>query len=62
LKIQAIRKENRGTYYCVAENGVGKGACRNITVEVKFPSVITIPRTRLGQALQYDMDIECPDS
>lgn len=28
LKITAIRKEDRGTYYCVAENGVGKGARR----------------------------------
>lgn len=25
LKIKSIRKEDRGTYYCVAENGVGRG-------------------------------------
>ncbi|XP_046743632.1 lachesin isoform X2 [Diprion similis] len=59
LKISAIRKEDRGTYYCVAENGVGKGARRNIAVEVEFAPVITAPRPRLGQALQYDMDLEC---
>lgn len=28
LKIKAIRKEDRGTYYCVAENGVGRGTKR----------------------------------
>lgn len=59
LKINQIRKEDRGTYYCVAENGVGKGARRNIAVEVEFAPVITAPRPRLGQALQYDMDLEC---
>lgn len=59
LKIPSIRKEDRGTYYCIAENGVGRGARRNINVEVEFAPVITAPRPRLGQALQYDMDLEC---
>ena len=59
MKISTIRKEDRGTYYCVAENGVGRGARRNINVEVEFAPVITAPRPRLGQALQYDMDLEC---
>lgn len=55
----AITKEDRGTYYCVAENGVGRGARRNIAVEVEFAPVITVSKRRLGQALQYDMDLEC---
>ncbi|XP_050426055.1 lachesin [Adelges cooleyi] len=59
LKISAITKEDRGTYYCVAENGVGRGARRNIAVEVEFAPVITVSKPRLGQALQYDMDLEC---
>lgn len=59
LKIPAITKEDRGTYYCVAENGVGRGARRNIAVEVEFAPVINVPKPRLGQALQYDMDLEC---
>lgn len=29
LRIKHIRKEDRGTYYCVAENGVGRGTKRN---------------------------------
>ncbi|CAH0549583.1 unnamed protein product [Brassicogethes aeneus] len=59
LKIKHIRKEDRGTYYCVAENGVGRGTKRNIAVEVEFKPVVTVPRPRLGQALQFDMDLEC---
>lgn len=59
LKLPAITKEDRGTYYCVAENGVGRGARRNIAIEVEFAPVITVPKPRLGQALQYDMDLEC---
>ncbi|XP_046382587.1 lachesin isoform X1 [Ischnura elegans] len=59
LRLSHVQKEDRGTYYCVAENGVGKGARRNIAVEVEFKPVITVPRPRLGQALQYDMDLEC---
>ncbi|XP_067213867.1 lachesin isoform X2 [Linepithema humile] len=59
LKISSIQKDDRGTYYCVAENGVGRGARRNINVEVEFKPVISAARPRLGQALQYDMDLEC---
>ena len=59
MRISAVRKEDRGTYYCVAENGVGRGARRNINLEIEFAPVITAPRPRLGQALQYDMDLEC---
>lgn len=59
LKIRSIKKEDRGTYYCVAENGVGKGTRRNVAVEVEFAPVVTVPRPRLGQALQYDMNLEC---
>ncbi|XP_014249298.1 lachesin [Cimex lectularius] len=59
LTIRSVKKEDRGTYYCVAENGVGKGTRRNIAVEVEFRPVITVPKPRLGQALQYDMDLEC---
>ncbi|CAG0887216.1 unnamed protein product [Darwinula stevensoni] len=59
LTINSIKKEDRGTYYCVAENTVGKGARRNVAVEVEFSPVISVPRPRVGQALQYDMDLEC---
>ncbi len=36
LKFDSIKKEHRGTYYCVATNVVGTGARRNIDVEVSL--------------------------
>lgn len=54
-----VSKEHRGTYYCVATNVVGTGARRNIDVEVEHEPAIKIPRKRLGQALQFNMDLEC---
>lgn len=59
MKIHSITKEDRGTYYCLAENSVGKGDRRNINLEIEFSPVITVPRQKLGQALRYDMDLEC---
>ncbi|XP_050717451.1 lachesin-like [Eriocheir sinensis] len=59
LQIGNIRKEDRGTYYCIAENQVGRGARRNINVEVEFAPVVKAIRPRVYQALQYDMDMEC---
>lgn len=57
MKIHAINKEDRGTYYCFADNGVGKGDRRNVNLEIEFSPVITVPRPKLGQALRYDMDL-----
>jgi hypothetical protein len=48
LTIPSVSKDDRGTYYCVAENGVGKGKRRNIAVEVEFAPVITVPRYKKG--------------
>ncbi|XP_065204909.1 lachesin-like [Planococcus citri] len=59
LPIGSVNKDHRGTYYCVAENGVGRGARRNIFIEVQFTPVVTATRKRVGQALQFDMDLEC---
>ncbi|XP_068236551.1 lachesin-like [Palaemon carinicauda] len=59
LQIANVRKEDRGTYYCIAENQVGRGARRNINVEVEFAPVVSAIRPRVYQALQYDMDLEC---
>jgi len=59
LVIEKVERKHRGTYYCVASNVVGTGARRNIDVEVEHTPSIRIPRKRLGQALQFDMDLEC---
>merc|ERR1712045_979144 len=59
LTMEKVERMHRGTYYCVATNVVGTGARRNIDVEVEHTPSIKIPRKRLGQALQFDMDLEC---
>lgn len=59
LIIDKVERWHRGTYYCVATNVVGTGSRRNIDVEVEHSPSIKIPRKRLGQALQFDMDLEC---
>merc|ERR1712141_291455 len=59
LHFESVKKEHRGTYYCVATNVFGQGARRNVDVEVEFSPVMKIPRKRVGQALQFDMDLEC---
>jgi len=59
LVFPSVSKNHRGTYYCVATNVVGQGARRNVDVEVEFKPILSIPRKRLGQALQFDMDLEC---
>ncbi|XP_055680246.1 lachesin-like [Lutzomyia longipalpis] len=59
LKIASARREDRGTYYCIAENDVGKSNTRTITLEVEFPPVISIPRPKVAQALDYDIELKC---
>lgn len=59
LNIFNVSKDDRGTYYCIADNRVDSGARRNIGVEVEFAPVVTVNRPRYGQALQNPMDLEC---
>ena len=60
IKIHTLKKEDRGTYYCVADNGIGKAAQRAVAVDVEFPPVVTTSadsvgggESRIGQALGY---------
>jgi neuronal growth regulator 1 len=55
----SVNKEDRGTYYCVATNGLGRGDRRHINLEIEFEPTITTFRPRVGQALNYDVDLEC---
>ncbi|GAB6018807.1 hypothetical protein CHUAL_000468 [Chamberlinius hualienensis] len=59
LVITAINKEFRGIYYCVADNGVGKGTRRNVNVVVEFAPIVRAFHPRAGQALNFDLDILC---
>eukprot|EP00096_Caligus_rogercresseyi_P014102 TRINITY_DN6634_c0_g1_i1.p1 TRINITY_DN6634_c0_g1~~TRINITY_DN6634_c0_g1_i1.p1 ORF type:complete len:380 (+),score=76.34 TRINITY_DN6634_c0_g1_i1:119-1258(+) len=59
LKIHNIQKEDRGTYYCVADNGVGKVARRNVAVEVEFPPVVVSHTEKIAQAIGYGVELVC---
>lgn len=59
LSLRNVTKEDRGTYYCVADNGVSPGARRGISVEVEFKPVVKVGQIRYEQALQYDADLHC---
>jgi len=59
LKIHAIKKEDRGTYYCIAENGVGKSNRHRISIAVEFAPVVTVSQSRVGQAVPHDAYLEC---
>lgn len=60
LKIHSVKKEDRGTYYCVADNGVGKPARRNVAVEVEFPPTVEVAHAeRLSQAFGYSVEMVC---
>lgn len=67
LTIHALKKEDRGTYYCVADNGIGRPARRSVAVDVEFPPVVetTAPlnaasrKHEIGQAFGYSAEIVC---
>lgn len=59
LKINNIRKEDRGNYICHAENSVGKPDTKTANLEVEFAPQISVPRPKIGQALSYDIELQC---
>ena len=59
MTIRNITKHDRGTYYCVADNGVIPGSRRAISVEVEFKPEIKVGRPRYGQALLHDAVLHC---
>lgn len=54
-----MRQEDRGLYYCIADNGVENSDRRSIRLEVEFPPKISVPRPRIAQAVDYDIELEC---
>ncbi|XP_028967132.1 lachesin [Galendromus occidentalis] len=59
LHIFNVTKNDRGIYYCIAENQVGKGARKNIGVEVEFPPVVVADRRHYSQAINYPVEFQC---
>lgn len=44
LFLHNVSVADRGTYYCVANNGVGRGAKRNVVLEVEFAPLVNAGR------------------
>lgn len=61
LKIHSVKKEDRGTYFCVADNGVGRPAKRHIALEVEFkPTFVDESQEQVvGQEFGYSVTIVC---
>lgn len=36
FKIHSVKREDRGTYFCVADNGVGKAKKRHVALQVRL--------------------------
>ena len=58
LTINSVKKEDRGTYYCVADNRIGKPAQRNVAVEVEFPPSVE-GGGQIQQAMGYSVQMDC---
>ena len=39
--IHSVKREDRGTYFCVADNGVGKAKKRHVALEVRIVPELT---------------------
>ena len=39
--IHSVKREDRGTYFCVADNGVGKAKKRHVALEVRIVPEVT---------------------
>jgi len=61
LTINSVKKEDRGTYYCVADNNIGKPAQRAVSVEIEFaPTVTQTPSPGIiQQAMGYSVELTC---
>lgn len=59
LQIAGIQKQDRGIYYCIADNGIGQPDRRSINFDVEFPPKITVPRPRVAQAIGYNIELQC---
>lgn len=59
LKINHVRKGDRGIYYCTADNRVGTKVKRSIAVEVEFAPTVEVTHEEVKQALHFDAELEC---
>lgn len=59
LRINDVSVQDRGAYYCIADNGLSPAARKLVNFAVEFPPKISVPRPRVAQAIGYDIELEC---
>jgi len=61
LKIHSVKKDDRGTYFCVADNGVGQAAKRHVALDVEFAPSFVDQKERqvVKQAWSYEVGLGC---
>ncbi|VVC36862.1 Immunoglobulin subtype,Immunoglobulin-like domain,Immunoglobulin-like fold,Immunoglobulin subtype [Cinara cedri] len=59
LQIKQVNRKDRGTYSCIADNGIGRGARHSVAVHVQCAPSITIPRPKLVEAFGKNINLEC---
>lgn len=59
ITIYNATKDDRGIYYCIADNSVGKAARRSVGVEIEFPPQVDSVRSKYRQAIGYSAELHC---
>lgn len=59
ITIYNATKEDRGIYYCIADNTVGKAAKKNVGVEIEFVPQVGLVRAKYQQAIGYPAELHC---
>lgn len=59
ITIYNATKDDRGIYFCIADNGVGKPARRSVGVEIEFPPQVSRVSAIYYQAIGYPVELHC---
>lgn len=59
ITIYNATKDDRGIYYCIADNSVGKAARRSVGVEIEFAPQVSLVRAKYQQAVGYPAELHC---
>lgn len=59
LTLVNIQPQDRGQYYCQAENGIGGPHRSLVQLEIRFPPLARTQRPRVAQAVGYDIELQC---
>lgn len=59
ITIYNATKDDRGIYYCIADNSVGRAAKRSVGVEIEFAPQVNLVRAKYQQAIGYPAELHC---